>query len=184
MLTRTSNWLYKIVSGRIVIIALIIFLLFVIFIFPKQMAGTGNTDKQVFTPDTSLWYSGADLYALAESYGQADRSEFIRAHFTFDLIWPAVYLFALLTALTWVFGKIAERGNRLRLVNLLPIGGVVFDLLENITTSLVMALYPAQLPVIGVLAPVFTLVKWLLLGASVLLLLVGTVILGWRKIAN
>jgi hypothetical protein len=66
-------------------------------------------------------------------------------------------------------------------VNLLPITGVIFDLLENITTSLVMAFYPAQLLVIGTLAPVFTLVKWLLLGASVLLLIAGAAVLGWRK---
>ena len=184
MLTKLSEWLYRVVHGRIVLFALVVLLLFVIFVFPKQMASPEGAGEQMFTPDTSLWYSGADLYTLAENYGQAGRNEFVRAHFTFDLIWPAVYLFALLTALTWVFGKLTALGMKWRWVNLLPIAGVIFDLLENITTSLVMAFYPIQLPVIGALAPVFTLVRWLLLGASVLLLIAGAVVLGWRKVSG
>jgi hypothetical protein len=54
--------------------------------------------------------------------------------------------------------------------------GALFDYLENVSTSLVMGRYPAQTPVVDLLAPLFTALKWGLLGVSFLLLLVGVVV--------
>lgn len=182
MFVKLSEWLYQHVNGWLALGGIIVFLLFVIFVFPSQASMDAAPGEQYFSPDTSLWYSSADLYQLAERYGEDGRAEFVKAHFTFDLVWPAVYLFTLLMATSWVFGKLTTPESGWRWVNLLPIAGVIFDLMENISTSLVMVLYPGQAPVIAALAPIFTLVKWVLLGASVLLLLVGTVIFGWRKV--
>ena len=43
--------------------------------------------------------------------------------------------------------------------------------LENIFTSVVMIVFPKQVPVVGMLAGVFTVAKWMLLGASFILLI-------------
>jgi membrane protein implicated in regulation of membrane protease activity len=58
--------------------------------------------------------------------------------------------------------------------------GALLDYLENVATSLVMARYPLRTPVIDALAPVFTLVKWVFVGGSFALLLIGAGAALWR----
>jgi hypothetical protein len=58
--------------------------------------------------------------------------------------------------------------------------GALFDYLENLSTSLVMLRYPAQTAVVDILAPVFTALKWGLLGVSFVLPFVGIVGALWR----
>jgi hypothetical protein len=60
--------------------------------------------------------------------------------------------------------------------------GALFDILENLSTSLVMLRYPAQMAVVDLLAPVFTALKWGFLGVSFLLLIAGIVVAIWRWI--
>ena len=52
---------------------------------------------------------------------------------------------------------------------------MALDYLENLSTSLVMARYPDPTPVIVWLAPVFTLSKWIFVGGSFVVLVVGIV---------
>ena len=117
---------------------------------------------------------------MAEAYGEQGRKAYIRARFTFDAVWPLVYTLFLVTAISWVFGKAFAPGSLWQRVNLVPLLGMLFDFLENVSTSLVMARFPDQTPVLAGLAPVFTLVKWVLLGGSFVLLLVGIVAAIWR----
>jgi hypothetical protein len=58
--------------------------------------------------------------------------------------------------------------------------GALFDYLENISTSLVMIRFPSQTPVVDGLAAVFTMVKWIFVNGSFVLLLVGAVVGLWR----
>ena len=109
------------------------------------------------------------------------RSAYVRARFTFDLIWPLVYTFFLATAISWLFrGASAALLHRL---NLVPIFGAVFDYLENISTSLVMLRYPQPTPFVDQLAPFLTLVKWILVYGSFAVLLagVGVAAVGWMR---
>ncbi|MBN1149545.1 MAG: hypothetical protein JXA78_19950, partial [Anaerolineales bacterium] len=91
-----------------------------------------------------------------------------------------VYTFFLVTATSWLYARGFEQRNRWRLANLAPLAALLFDYLENLSTSLVMLRYPARTPVIDVLAPVFTLVKWLFVGCSFVLLLAGALVVAWQ----
>jgi membrane protein implicated in regulation of membrane protease activity len=62
----------------------------------------------------------------------------------------------------------------------MPVLGVLFDYLENVATSLVMLRYPAQTPVVDVLAPALTMAKWVLIYVSFVLLLVGAIVAVWK----
>ncbi len=166
MLARWSERLIRFSKGRVAVIALVIFLAFTALVLPGQAAGSAERTGGAAQPDTSLFYTTAALYDMAEAFGETGRQAYIRARFTFDLVWPLVYGFFLVTAIGWLAGRLFEPGARWRQLNLLPIFGVGFDYLENMATSLVMARYPAQTPVVDALAPVFTLVKWLFVGGS------------------
>ena len=69
-------------------------------------------------------------------------------------------------------------------MNLAPVLAMVMDYLENITVSTVMYRFPEQTPVVAALAPVFTLLKWILVGTSIALLFFGLVILASRRIIS
>jgi hypothetical protein len=178
MARRLSIWLHRISTGWVTLAALAIFLLFGALVLPGQAARAEEATGTERSPDTSLFYTPAELYGMAEAYGPEGRSAYIRARFTFDLVFPLVYLFFLVTAVSWVYARAFAPGSLWRLANLVPVLGALFDYLENISASVVMARYPERTPVIDTLAPVFTFVKWIFVGGSFVVLIVGLVMWG------
>ncbi len=180
MLARISSFHYRLSSGPVTLVALIGFLLFGGLVLPAQAQRADAYSNGAASPDSSFFYSKTDLYEMANMYGEIGRAEYIRARFTFDLIFPLVYLAFLVTSISWVFVRaFPDASNRWRLLNVFPVFGVLFDYLENISTSLVMASYPGQ-SFAGFLAPVFTSVKWFFVNGSFVVLAVGVVVALWR----
>jgi hypothetical protein len=173
--TRLSDALYRLSTGWVTLLALAVFVVFLVLVLPAQAAVGDAGDDEVGSPDTSFVYTPADLYRTAEAYGAAGRAAYIRARFTFDLIWPLVYAFFLATSISWLLARAPVGESPVRLVNLVPVVGALFDYLENLATSLVMARYPARTPVVDLLAPVLTMIKWIFVGGSFVLLIVGVV---------
>ena len=173
MIKRFSIWLYRVSTGKITLICLIIFLLFSALVLPAQTAGADALGEDVGSPDLSFFYTTQDLYDMAEGYGEEGREAYIRARFTFDLIWPVMYTLFLTTAISWLFIRAISPYSWLRMTNFVPILGMIFDYLENLSTSIVMARYPAQTAIIDSLAPFFTLFKWIFIAGSFVLLVVG-----------
>ena len=176
MWNKTSDWLFKVSSGWLALVGVLIFLLFTALVLPAQSSSDDAFNADVGSPDLSFYYSADDLYQMAEAYGEAGRTEYIRVRFTFDLLWPLVYTFFLTTSISWVYGRAFPGEHKVRRVNIIPLLGMLFDYLENITTSTVIWRYPSQTPVLASLAGVFTMIKWVLVGGSFLILLVGIVI--------
>lgn len=173
MSVRFSERLIWLSKGWLALAALVIFLLFTALVLPGQAAGSDERTGGARQPDTSLFYSADELYSMAEAFGAEGRQAYIRARFTFDVVWPVVYGFFLVTAISWLAGSAFPPGSSgalWRRLNLVPILGVLFDYLENLSTSLVMARYPAQTPVVDLLAGPFTLVKWVFVGGSFVVL--------------
>lgn len=177
---RLSAWLSRVSTGWVTLAAVVGFLLFTALVLPGQAARseaeTGVTDS----PDTSLFYLPRELYGLAEDYGVEGREAYIRARFTFDVIWPLIYGVFLSTAISWIYGRAFGTRSWWQRMNLAPVLGVLFDYLENIATSIVMWRYPERTAVVDVLAPVFTLVKWVFVGGSFGLLVLGGMVGMWR----
>ena len=162
-------------------LALVIFALVIAFVLPEQAkraeAASGGADS----PDTSFFYTSEDLYNMAEAYGADGRAAYVRARFTFDLIFPLSYLFFLATSISWAMKRAVSNPNgRWRLLNLFPVLGVLFDYLENISTSIVMANYPQQTFLFDTLAPIFTLVKWFFVNGSFVILVPALVVVVWN----
>ncbi len=175
-----SSGLYWVSTGWVALVALVIFLLFSALVLPVQSSQAKATSGEAGSPDMSFFYSAGDLYRMAEAYGSQGRAAYVRARFTFDVTWPVVYTLFLSTAISWVYARAFPPASRWRLANLSPVLGALFDYLENLSTSLVMLRYPAQTAVVDRLAPVFTLIKWMFVSGSFVLLLVGIVLGLWR----
>jgi hypothetical protein len=174
VLTRLSRWLTRHATGRLVVLGVVVFLVFAGWALPAQSRAMQARSGNAGAPDLMLVYSPARLMAMAQEYGPAGRAGFIRARWTFDLAFPLVYGFFFVTTISWVFRRGYPSQSRWQRANLVPIGAVVFDFLENTATSMVMATYPDVPEAALWLAPACTFLKWILVAASVGLLLIGT----------
>jgi hypothetical protein len=170
VLARISTRLLEASTGRVTLVALAVFVLFMLLVLPRQAAETEARTGGGRQPDSSFLYSAAALYEMAEAFGPEGRQAYIRARFTFDLVWPLVYAFFLVTALSWLSARAFPAESAWRRLNLVPLLGMAFDYLENVSASLVMARYPAQTPLFDLLAPAFTAVKWIFVAGSFVIL--------------
>ncbi len=168
-----SDRLNRISHGWVALAATLVFALFVALVLPGQSRSSATAGAEVGSPDLSFWYAPDDLYRMAEAYGPAGRSEYVRARWSFDVVWPLVYVAFLSVTLAWIWGRRLADARLGQRANLLPMVAGAFDLLENTCTSLVMLRYPARTPGVDWLAPVMTLLKWAFLSASFALLIVG-----------
>jgi len=178
---KLSNWINKISSGWVALACLVIFLLFTALVLPSQAAGAEAYSGNIGSPDTSFYYSSEKLYKFAEAYGPQGRSTYIRARLTFDVVWPLVYLAFLGTAISWIFQKSSLRGAIWKRLNLLPVFGLLFDYLENGAAVVVMTRYPDLTPILPQIAGVFTAIKWICIGGSFAVLVLGISLAFWHR---
>ncbi|MDG5819417.1 hypothetical protein [Natronococcus sp. A-GB7] len=162
-------------SGRMVGLATATFVVFLTVILPEEASRNAAYFGDTPTPDGSFVYSASDLYEMASAYGEDGRRHYVRSRFTFDVAWPLAYGWFLWAGIAY-FGQATEN-SRIRYAVLLPILAVALDFLENVSASVVMVLYPDQLPVLPHLVPIFTFGKWVAIGSSFIVF--GVVALGW-----
>jgi len=184
MFPRLSSLFHRLSRGPVTLAALVIFSLFIGLILPGQSAQMETITHGAGSPDTSFFYSKDDLYRMADAYGEAGRAAYVRVRFTFDLVWPLVYLFFLGTSLSWSLASALPEGNRWRILNLFAVFGWLFDMLENIAASIVMLNYPRHTPVLDSLTPIFTLIKWFFVGGSFVILVTAFFAAVWKAIRS
>lgn len=183
-MNRISTALHRFSTGWVTLVAVLIFLVFSITVLPGQARLAAETSGGAPSPDTSLIYSVDELYNMAQAYGPDGRQAYLHARWTFDLVFPLVYTLLLVTTLSRLSRRHFPAKSRWQSANLLPLLAMVFDYLENSTTSLVMARYPARTSAVDFLAPVFTLVKWIFVYASFGLLLAWILWMAWGWVKN
>lgn len=168
-----SEWFFRLSKGWVAAAGLLIFLTFSMTVLPSQSALAESYSAGSGVPDTSLFYSPEDLYRMANSYGAAGRQAYVQARFSFDLVFPLIYTFFLTTSTSWLLKHSLKKASAWRFLNLLPLTAMILDFLENICTASVIGAYPAHKPMMAFLAAVFTPLKWLLVGASFLSMIIA-----------
>jgi len=171
-----SDGLHRFSNGWVALASLVIFLLFSALVLPSQASRAQSDIGDAGSPDLSFFYSEEELYQMAERYGEEGRAAYIKARFTFDLIWPLVYAAFLAAGISWTNRKAFPLDSRWQQANIIPILGAFFDYLENVSTSIVMARYPSQTVVLDVSAAIFTMLKWIFVTGSFVLLVIGVVV--------
>jgi len=156
ILKKISQVLSKFSKPGIILVALAVFIVFSAVALPHQYAAAEAYSGGLGSPNLSLFYTSADLYRMAEQYGPAGRAAYVRARFSFDLIFPIIYTLFPVTAISRFLEMLSPKLSRWQMLNLAPIIGMLLDFLENITASVVISRYPAPSPFSACLAPVFT----------------------------
>ena len=166
-----SRFFHKISTGKVTLAATVLFILFSILVLPKQSTSS-SAGEPVDSPDLSFYYTKDDLYRMANDYGEQGRIKYIQQRFSFDIIWPVVYGLFLVTAISWLSSQ-SFIDSRIALYgNLIPLLGVIFDFLENLSTSLVIYRFPSRTSIVDTLAPIITTTKWIFIASSFIILMV------------
>jgi len=179
-----SGWIQRYSTGWVVLSSLILFLAFTAFVLPQQSSQVRLATGSDSSPDTNFFYTSKDLVQFAQDYGEEGRAAYVKARYSFDILWPLVYTLFLSTATSWLFLRIFKPSSGWQFSNLVPVCGMVFDFLENIAASIVMIRYPIPSSVIAFMAPVFSLLKWFFVGVAFLFMVVGLVIYIGKRITK
>lgn len=177
-----KSFLDKKINWMVVFVSLILFAIFIAVVLPKVSAYTEEAVGGMGSPDTSLLYSGRDLYEIAKSYGEEGRSNYVVIRWTFDVLWPLAYLFFLLSTSVQLAKPMKSSWlGKLYWFSILAAG---FDYLENTLVTIIMVAFPEELFGLGNIASIASLFKWIWLSlafAAVLLLLLVRIIRLFRS---
>ena len=173
MLTNLSNTLKKYANGWLVLVFLAGEIFFNAVIMPGQQAkieagsgGTGPIDLQLF-------YTPEKVYGMIESYNPEVRASYRLFELTGDIIYPIVYTLFFSLAITWLFQRGFASNSNMHKYNVVPFGAWLFDLFENIGIVSMLSVFPSTPALLAWVSTVFTLVKWLFVVPTALLLLLG-----------
>jgi hypothetical protein len=170
-MNKLSEWMIRVSSGKLSMFMLAVFIAFTVVVLPRQAARAAERAAGIGSPDSSFVYSTEDLYRMASAYGEAGRRDYVLERFTFDLVWPVVYTAFLVVAMSWLIKKTAMGWRRL---NLLPLLAASLDYLENCLAAIVMTRFPDPTPLLDWLLPPVTLLKWVTVGLSFIVLVALT----------
>lgn len=145
-------------------------LMFVVVVVPLENFRLAQNAGTSIQPDTVVFYGPDALQDIVRMYEDAGRTYYVRSRLTFDLFWPFVYLFALVSALSLLFRTSPDLRRH---VHLLPFVAVLFDFLENTFVSALMLSYPKTNLFIAWLASFSSAMKWLFVMMSLVFIVYG-----------
>lgn len=175
MLSRISIRLRTWAKGWVILLVLFSFILLIVvstaFLEPLMdpaLVGAVSLDAPSFlTPEQA--------YAAVDSFGDVGRTQSAWFHMTWDFIVPVVYTLFFCLLISWLFMRGFKLESNLQQLNLFPIVGGAFDIMENIWITTMIVVYPAQPAVVAWLRAINTLGKYFSGVVIIALLLIGLV---------
>lgn len=122
----------------------------------------GDLTEQVL--DTYLYYSASEAYEAMEKYGDYKRQRYIQGTILLDFIYPVIYCLLL------SFSLFRLKVNARRAI--LPWWILLVDYLENGIIIFLLSRFPVRYEGLAGIAGVVTLIKWLMVIASILSLII------------
>ena len=183
MYKKISSFLLRISKTWVMLLTLGLMVLFMIFVLPGKAASSQDATGSTGSPDTTFFYQPARLSEWAEEFGAAGRQAYIYDRWTFDLIFPLVYVGFLAAGISWLVQRLAGFKQSVMIVNLLPIIAGILDYFENTSISILMAIYPGEIPGLAILSAAFSAFKWIFVFCAFLayFILAAAAIFQWLR---
>ena len=175
MLKNPSDRFYKWTKGWLVIILLFLDAFFSGFLLPLIQGMMQDGQGGVQPLDLMMFATPQKIFGMIERYGEYGRPFYRNVELTVDIIYPIVYLFFFGLLISWLFQRGFASTSPMRKFNIIPLGAWFFDLLENIFIVTLLSIYPSQPAGLAWILILLTTIKWLFVGAIILLILVGLV---------
>ena len=177
MLIATSTVFYRISSWKALLLAIGLYIPFPAY-FLKNLEASINEQagQQIGPVDLLVGYNPARISEMISEYGDEGRAIYAQGELTIDVAYPFIYTFLFCVLLTLLFRH--RTYTSFRLVNVLPISLLIFDLLENACVVYLLKIYPITSPVVTAFCSLLTNLKWTLTT-----IIVGLVVYGLVKLA-
>jgi hypothetical protein len=175
MLQKISGRFHAWARGWLVFVLLLLDFFFMGFIMPliSGLLKDGSGTQQPM--DLRFFSTPEKLYSLAGSYGEYGRAFYRSVELSVDIIYPIIYTLAFGLLISWLFQRGLKSDSKMQKLNIVPIGAWLFDLLENLGIVTLLSIYPGQSIAVAWLTIIFTMIKWIFAGASMLLIVIGLV---------
>ncbi len=184
MLLKISSRFHAWAKGWLVLALAALDMFFMGFVMPLiggMMKGGTGLEQPL---DLMFFASPDKMFAMIERYGEFGRPFYRNVELTMDIIYPIIYTLAFGLLISWLFQRGFARDSKIQMLNVVPVGAWLFDLLENLGIVTMLSAFPARLTALAWLTTIFTMVKWIFAGASMLLIAVGLAMAaknGFRK---
>jgi len=170
---RFSNFLVKIANWKTSLAFFLVYISFNAYFLPKGFkSDVPIADRNLPIIDLQMTYNPENVKSIVSMYSGKAKEAYILNSAIVDTIYPMAYVCFFGILLSLVFYKWKIRPWFLWL-NVLPVGILIFDYLENIMIISMLKTYPANIDTLAMCCSFFTMVKWSLAGVVILLLLTG-----------
>ncbi|RYC67391.1 hypothetical protein [Spirosoma sordidisoli] len=175
MTNNLSRFFYRIASWKTLLLAVVLYVPFPAYVF-KSLEERMNTlaGRPIGPIDLLTGYDPDRIRQMVAAYGPEGRAIYAQGELTADLAYPVIYTFLFCIILSMLFRN--RPYAPFRRVNVLPLGIMGFDLLENACIVYLLRTYPASSATVASLCSVFTNLKW---GVSMVVL--GLVLYGLAR---
>jgi hypothetical protein len=164
---KLSDFFYKQANGYLVLAFLAAQFTFsgvILPYFQKQFDPELNRGLM----DLSFGFSAEKGYNILESYGEKGREVYFFVESFIDVIYPITYTIAFILLLSFLFKK---NNLNLGLLNLLPLGCLIFDLGENFGIVKMLKAFPERVDFWASFSSNVGMVKWVFAALTVLIVL-------------
>lgn len=175
MLSNLSNTLKKYANGWLVLVFFGITAYFQLVVFAAQGEKIKTTSGGTGPIDLLLFYTPEKVFGMIESYGAELRASYRIFELTSDIAFPIAYTLFFSLAITWLFQRGLASDSNLHKYNVVPFGAWITDLSENLGIVTMLSVFPATPVLLAWVTAIFTLLKWLFILPTTILLLYGLV---------
>ena len=124
--------------------------------------------------DGQIGYTPEQAFSAISSYGTTGRTQMIWIHLG-DFILITLYTSLFCLSISWLFKRGYKPNSKMQILNLVPVVGGIFDVMENIWIIIMILIYPTKSLIIGSLSTIFTTGKYIMGLIIISLLLLGVV---------
>jgi hypothetical protein len=158
----------------ILLLGYIVFAAFVLRWAESQIkdfsGGTGPLDL-VFN------YSSDQVYQMLKSYNGEGREFYAIIELTADMVYPIIYSLFLSLLIIFLCKKLYIQDRIIKVAFVVPVIALAADCCENICITVMLLNYPYKLNTVAEAANIFTMIKWVFLMASIMLVLTALLLL-------
>jgi hypothetical protein len=185
MLDTALARLNRAAGRRTILVCLVLFLVLNAVVLPVAATRLEAYSGGVGPLDNRVWgFSTADAFAALQAYGLEGRLFYFLVEVTADTLNPIVTLLFFSLALSYTLQRAFAPGHWIQRAPLVALAGAAADLLENAGLIVLLLTYPDRFSALAAATGLMTFVKWLLVFASMGLLLVAIGALVLRRRAG
>lgn len=181
MLENISKKFHSWATGWRVVLLFLAEILMMAYIMPLAagiLAFAANAS--VLPLDLMFFYTPEQAFAMMDKYGEAGRALYWKIQMTADILYPIIYTLFFGLLLSWLFQRAFKPESHMQKWNIMPLGSLLFDLLENTGIVSMILMYPSKPEVLAWITAMFTTLKWTFAFISIGLILVGVVKAAWN----